>query len=331
MEQQANPERAGTEAEWQHTAVAYLAAFAGMLALFFVMVVMIDPYDSGRFPTFMPSGSPDDRAPTMNIGRGRDPRFNAILLGSSRGVLADPRRISALTGYRFAEMAALGATPREQMIFLHWFARHRPKIDAIVIATDQVWCTLDPALPSMNDFPYGLYADSDLAYLKATLSVPTLTFAKERLLYALGLMPGVDIEGYYDSEAKLGWPGVETPRMPLRQVSGPDPPKVELPALGLLGSYLQDLPGRPPILLWMPPYFHDVLPAADTRAGRALAACKAALRDWAQRRGRAGFLDFATDAPENAAPGNFLNPTHVSNRYMRLIEPQLADALDRLK
>jgi hypothetical protein len=329
MQQQENPQHA--EARWRRTAIAYLATFAGMLVLFVLAVVLIDPYDSGRFPTFMPAGSPDDRAPTINISRGRDPRFDAVLLGSSRGVLGDPRRLSALTGYRFVEMAALGATPREQMTFLRWFARHRRSVDAIVVATDMTWCERDPALPGEADFPYGLYSDSTLGYLDATLSTATLTFARERLLYALGRMPAVDIAGYFDSETKLAWPGVETPRAPRRQASAPAPATIELPALALFEAYLRDLPGHPPIVFWMPPLFIDLLPLPDTQAGQDLAACKAALRDWTQRRGRASFLDLATDGPEAADPRNFLNATHISNRYMRLIEPQIADALNRLK
>jgi hypothetical protein len=331
MQGPAQPRDTGSDAAWRRTAVSCLAAFAGAFVLFMLMVIVIDPYDSGRFPTFMPEGSPDERAPTINIGRGRDRRFDAVLLGNSRGALADPRRISQLTGYRFVEMAALGATVREQMVYLHWFAHHRARVDAIVIATDLVWCNLDPALPGMADFPYGLYDDGAFAYLKATLSTATLHFARERLMYALGRVPGVDRAGYYDSESKLGWPGVDAPLPPLPGASGVAPAKADLPALARLSSALQELPSLPPIVLWMPPLYRNALPPPDTEEGRKLAACKQALRDWARQRGRAAFLDFATDSPESADPRNFLNPSHITNGYMRLIEPQIADALNRLK
>jgi hypothetical protein len=156
------PDPTSIDAAWWRTALAWIGAFAGTLALVLISVIVIDPYDSGRFPTFMPAGSPDERQPTIGISRGRDPRFNAVLLGSSRGALVDPRRISALTGFRFVEMAAEGATPREQMALLHWFAHHRSRVDAIVVATDETWCSRDPALPGSTDFPLGLYGDSNL-------------------------------------------------------------------------------------------------------------------------------------------------------------------------
>ncbi|HEY1544844.1 MAG TPA: hypothetical protein VGG01_20795 [Xanthobacteraceae bacterium] len=299
--------------------------------MFFLAVIVIDPFDSGRFPTFMPSGSPDDRAPTINISRGRDPRFDSILLGSSRAVLMDPRRITALTGYRFVEMAALGATPREQMTFLHWFAWHRSSIRAIIVATDQAWCSLDPKLPGEVDFPYGLYSDSTLEYLKTTLSSRTLRFMKERIQYALGSRPVVDQAGYFDSEAKITWPGPDAARPHWSMAATTTPPRVSLPALDVFDASLKELPGQPFIVMWMPPYYVNALPPTGTSAALDLAACKDALRDWTQRRGRATFIDFATDTPEAADPRNFLNSDHISNRYMRLLEPRIAAALNQLK
>ena len=321
----------GTESDWRGHIVAGLAAFIGTLAVFFLAVIVIDPFDSGRFPTFMPSGSPDDRAPTINISRGRDPRFDSILLGSSRAVLMDPRRITALTGYRFVEMAALGATVREQMTFLHWFARHRTNVQAIIVATDQVWCSLDPKLTGEVDFPYGLYSDSTLDYLKTTLSSRTLRFMKERIQYALGSRPGVDRAGYYDSEAKITWPGPSAERPSWSMATTTVPPRVNLPALRMFDTSLKALPSQPLVVMWMPPYYVNALPPPGTNAALDLEACKDALREWARRRGRATFIDFATNTPESADPRNFLDSDHVSNRYMRLLEPPIAAALNELK
>jgi len=323
--------KTATEPDWRRNVVACLATFVGALAVFFLAVIVIDPFDSGRFPTFMPSGSPDDRAPTINISRGRDPRFDSILLGSSRAVLMDPRRITTLTGYRFVEMAALGATVREQMTFLHWFARHRPDVKAIIVATDQTWCDLDPKLPGEVDFPYGLYSDSTLDYFKTALSSRTLRFMKERIQYALGRMPGVDRGGYYDSEPKFAWAGPSLAQRHWTAATTTVPPSVSLPALRMFDASLKGLPGQPFIVMWMPPIYITALPPPGTEAALDLEACKDALREWGRRRGRAGFIDFATNTPESNDPGNFLDTDHIRNRYMRLLEPKIAAALNALK
>ena len=60
---------AQVEAVWRRIALTWLAAFLAPLVLLLLAVVLIDPYDSGRFPSFMPAGSPDRRAPTVGISR----------------------------------------------------------------------------------------------------------------------------------------------------------------------------------------------------------------------------------------------------------------------
>ena len=320
------------DGKWRRAALACLVGFAGALALVLISVIVIDPYDSGRFPTFMPAGSMDQRQSTIAISRGRDPRFNAAILGSSRSVLVDPRRVSALTGFHFVNVAVEGATIREQMTILHWFTRNHSRVDAMVVATDEPWCSRDPALPGEPDFPYGLYSDSFVEYFKTTLSASTLIFDKERILYALGRRPAVDPESYYDDEPTHDW------RWPAGPPRGWGPPiaaaplaRVALPALARFDATLKDVPGSPAMLLWMPPLYRDELPPPDTVAGHDLAECKLALRDWTQRRSHAAFLDFAVDTPQTADRGNFLEPTHINNRFMRIIEPRLADAVNRLK
>ena len=319
------------DSRWRRAALACIASFAGTLALVLIVVVVIDPYDSGRFPTFMPAGSPDQRQPTIAISRGRDPRFNAAMIGSSRSVLVDPRRISALTGFHFVNVAVEGATIREQTAILHWFAHNHSRVDAIVAATDQTWCDHDPALRGSTDFPYGLYSDSYVDYFRATLSTSTFTFAKERILYALGRMPGVDPESFYDTEHKHDWRWPNPPHPDWGPAVPPISGALNWPALARFDATLKDVAGSPAILLWMPPLHRDALPPPDTAAGRELAACKQALRDWTRQRPHAAFLDLAVDTPETADRSNFLEPTHVNIRFTRIIEPQLAEAINRLK
>jgi hypothetical protein len=74
-----------------------------------------------------------------------------------------------------------------------------------------------------------------------------------------------------------------------------------------------------------------VLPPAGSGAALDLQACKEALREWTRRRGRATFVDFATDTPASNDPRNILDSDHVNNRYMRLLEPQIAAAVNELK
>jgi hypothetical protein len=218
------------------------------------------------------------------------------------------------------------------MAQFHWFARHRRDVDAIVIATDSAWCDRDPALPGERDFPYGLYADSDLAYLQASFSISSLVYAARRIRYALGLLPGVDRAGFFDMETKQHWIWAHpSPSQWYHTPPGLAPMRITLPGLARLDAALHGVPASTPIVMWMPPDFHDVLPPPDTVERRVLDACKTALRDWVARRPHSVFLDLALDTPEAADQGNFLSPTHADKRFMRLIEPRIAAAVNQAK
>src|SRR5262249_37596673 len=120
-----------SERSWRRCAWLFLVGCFGIVGLTLATVILIDPYDAGRFPTFMPAGTSTDLPSTLNISRGRDPRFDAVVLGDSRAVLVDAHQLSERTGFRFVQMAVEGATMRDQALYLRWFARHHSAVRAI--------------------------------------------------------------------------------------------------------------------------------------------------------------------------------------------------------
>ncbi len=128
--------------------------------MIFALVILVDPYDSGRFGFIGIKGISDESPRTANASRGRDPQFNAAVFGNSTGQLLKPAELSRATGVRFVQLTVPGTGPREQIALLRWFVRHHARADALVIVTDPVWCTDDPALPILNPFPFWLYSDS---------------------------------------------------------------------------------------------------------------------------------------------------------------------------
>ena len=49
----------------------------------FPVLVLIDPYDSGRFPGLGIVGVDDASPRTSNVSLGRDPQFDAVVIGNS--------------------------------------------------------------------------------------------------------------------------------------------------------------------------------------------------------------------------------------------------------
>jgi hypothetical protein len=322
--------RSAVEPAWRGCVRFFLAALLGLLALFLLCVVLIDPYDAGRFPTFMPAGTSTDLPATLNISRGRDPRFNALTLGDSRAVLIDAQRLSRRTDLRFVQMAVEGASVSDQIVYLRWFARHHPTVEAIALLTDNQWCDRGPTFPHTTDFPTGLYASSDFPYLRATLSSTSLRMMQRRLSYALGRSSRIDPAHFVDMASKYPWRLEIKPATWHPSTAAGSPPPRDLPALRLLEEALAELPSEPRLVLWTAPYFVAALPPPNTEEARDDAACKATLRAWADRRPHAAFIDFQIPAAGAERPENFLDVTHASRRLLAETERDIAAAFSEL-
>src|SRR5262245_46057796 len=84
----------GSDAVWRRFVKRYVAAFVGTLVVVLAFIVLVDPYDSGRFPSLPLRGVSDTSQRTENVSLGRDAKFNAAIFGNSHGQLLDPARLS---------------------------------------------------------------------------------------------------------------------------------------------------------------------------------------------------------------------------------------------
>jgi hypothetical protein len=150
---------------WSRFVALFLAVFFGGSALLLLLILGVDPYDSGRLPSFGLVGIVDDNPRTASVSRGRDARFDAAIIGNSHGQLLSPGRLDPVTGLHFVQLTVPGTGPREQFAVMSWFARHHTRIGAIVLVADSGWCTQDATLPMSNPFPFWLYAEGLAEYL----------------------------------------------------------------------------------------------------------------------------------------------------------------------
>lgn len=316
------------DAAWRRFVMTFVLVFGGGLALLYVLIVAIDPYDSGRFPTFMPAGVSDENQQTANASDGRNPAFNAAVFGNSHGMLLSPARLANLTGLPFVQMTSPGSGPREQMLLMRWFMHHHQHIGAFVITADQTWCTHDPAIPMLYQFPPWLYGDSNLDYLAHLLNTRAVTTAYRRVLLALGFVKPTDPNGYRDYEAGRTWnfrPEI-APGGTLAPILS-DADDRSFPALEALDKVLADMPADTPVIVVMPPQFYTLLPAPGSPKAAEFNACKAELAARVRARARGGFLDYLTDTPIARNPENFMDAEHYRANVAQAIEKDIAAVL----
>ena len=71
----------GDEA-WHSFVARFLGVFVGFLAVALAFVILVDPYDSGRFPSLGIAGVSDTNQRTENVSLGRSDKFDAAVFGA---------------------------------------------------------------------------------------------------------------------------------------------------------------------------------------------------------------------------------------------------------
>jgi hypothetical protein len=323
------PERTDDIA-WRGFVVRFLVAFVAVLALTLAFIILIDPYDSGRFPSLGIAGVSDTNQRTANVSLGRSEKFNAAVFGNSHGQLLDPDRLARATGLSFVQLSTPGVHAPEQLAIIHWFIRHHPRIGALVLAADERWCSEDPQ--PWRWFPFWLYGDSDLQYLVNSLNSRSAGAAVRRVEHAMGLMQPSDPRGYDDYESRrpadyrFDFPPI--PPRPAPATAPIDLGARAFPAIDRLAAELKAVPdGMPPLVVVFPPVYVAVLPN-DATSLAVLKECKARLARLAAATPRGGFLDYLIDSPIARDQASFQDIDHYRALVARRIEQEIADILN---
>lgn len=326
---------AGVEpAAWARWLGVFLGALALGGALIFALVLIVDPYDSGRVGVLGIQGVRDASPRTANASRARDPQFDSAVIGNSTGQLVKPDELSRLSGARFVQLTVPGTGPREQLAIMDFFVRYHPRIGALAITADAGWCLRDPALTLQHPFPFWLYGESTLDFIGKLFSSRALRLTGQRVLIGLGLRQRSAPDGYWDYETE----GVREfqPVIVPRDDGGPAPQNVseDFPGVALLGAAIRRLPADVPVVLFVPPAFYSMIPRPGTFAAAEEAACKAALKKLVAGRPRSNFIDFRVDNALTRERANFMDFGHYRAKIARRMEKNIAESIklgDRAK
>ena len=303
---------------WRRWLVVFCGSFFGVSALLFMFVLLMDPYDTGRFPGFRIVGTGDRSPRTLAASRGRDPDFNATVIGNSTGQLLDPYRLSRETGLHFTQLTIPATGPREQLALMRWVISHHPAYGAFVIVTDMPWCSTDPNLPLENPFPFWLYG-SDLEYLANVLSSKALDRVVYRIQIALGLRQRSDPVGYSDYLVGKKPVFVPDPPAPPGKMDAMQSPP-QFPWITQVRTFLVTLPQSVHVVVVMPPVYFTLLPPPGSAQAALIDACKAALAHAVPDRPHSGFLDFRVDDESTHDVTDFADMMHYREKLAHRME-----------
>lgn len=323
---------------WGGFGRTFLIAAASLVAAMLVLAFLVDPYDSGRSPLKLKAGVSPQGPRTAAASRGRDPQFSGAIFGNSHIQLVSPELLAQKTGIPFVSLIAPATGPREALVLLDWFLRHRKEpARALVIGIDVRWCTPDPALAIEKPFPFWLFENSSPRYLAGLMRFDVIEETLRRLRYLTAKAPErARPDGYWDYEAGYEVQGFHSD--PVRRakllealdtsggnITGPFPAATALREL--LGRLTPDVP----VILVRPPNFVSALPTPGSTGARADAACRDAYAKLAANRPKTALIDWRIDRPENREPDNYFDHTHYRQSIAGPLAADIAAAIIGLR
>ncbi|MBX9876373.1 MAG: hypothetical protein K2X84_16045, partial [Beijerinckiaceae bacterium] len=274
-------------------AVTAATVLLGTLALAW----LIDPYGTGNTPLSLREGVRPQGPRTAAASRGRDPAFQAAIFGNSHIQLLSPEQLQAASGIPFVSLIAPASGPKEGLVLIDWFLRHRREpARAVVVGIDDLWCTADPAMPNAKPFPFWLYSRDRADYLVGLLRFDVLEELQRRVVYLLtGRGERARPDGYWDYEPNyigMGYDRDPGKRAALEQPgpSGGGNASGPWPAVQALEAVMQAAPGTPLILV-RPPVYRSLLPVPGSADAAADAGCRGAFAALAARRPLTALID----------------------------------------
>jgi hypothetical protein len=323
---------------WRACTWALLLTAAIVTGLLLATAFLIDPYDTGRSPLPLGPGVRAQGPRTAAASRGRDPAFDAAILGNSHVQILEPAALRDRTGLAFVSLATPGTGPKEALALLDWFLRQRRQpARALVIGIDEHWCTADAGLPNARPFPFWLLSPALPDYLIGLLRFSVLEELPRRIAYLVDRTPErARPDGYWDYGPDFTAQGEAAERarrseLAMRQERGGGNLAGPFPAATALGELLARTGPDLALVLLRPPAHVTALAVPGSEDARADLACKAAFAALAARRPRTALIDWRIDRPENRDPGQFYDHTHYRHGLARLVEADIAAALSTLR
>ena len=321
---------------WRRFGATFLTGAIGLFALLIAFVAVCDPYDTGRFALFPPRPR-EAISPRLDLAsRGRDPRFDAVIIGNSHAAPISPTRLTEATGgIPFASLIAAGASVEPSMALLRWFLAHRVRpAQAVVIGMDEVWCQEDPRFAGEPPFPFWLISENPWTYVRGLIRMASLHQAFDRVLRpSRRHFRPRPANGFWDLELDLTWDPVRVRQVLETPSWAGINPTGRYPGLDALKAALasHDSGANVAVVLVLPPVWAGRLDARTPAGIASDAACEAAIHAFAANRPCTAVVDWRQDRAETRTMTNFFDNTHYREPLARKIETDILAALGHMQ
>jgi hypothetical protein len=306
---------------------AFVVGAFGWASLLLALLIVIDPFATGRF---LPARDavPAATAPRMaNAARIRNGGFDAAIIGNSTIQLLSPERLAALTGQRFVQLSIPGTGPVEQRVVTERLLMERgASLRTLVIGLDANWCSDNSGFRPLNPFPFWLYAESRIDYVKGLFRFDSVEALPRRLLGLASRSEAFRPDGFWNYE--LIREGYQ--RFSGEALKGADvthPPTYRKAATRELNAIIDRLPAGVRMIALHPPVYLSAEGAAARPGFVALGHCKAELAAVLRRVAGSVVVDALIPDATTARRENFYDQNHYKGSVAVELERKIADVM----
>jgi hypothetical protein len=307
----------------------FSTAVTGIVALY-AAVVLVDPYSTGRFAIFDGIDVAISNRVLGNVGRVRDSRFDAAIVGNSHAARFEPAVLDAASGRRFVQLSVPGIGPTEELVMARAFlAHHHGQGVALLLGIDHFWCRSESEdVLTDPGFPRWLYEPAPpLEYLRNIFSPIAVQATLQRLAIRLfDASPPARADGYFGREPTAPAGLMDRAVAEPRPVDAP-PADTPFPELDRLAALVAAMDPQTSLVLFMPPYYVSHVPLEGSAAATRLDTCKARLAAIARRLPHGVLIDYMRVGDVNRTPDNFIDGTHPRDHVIRAIAADIGPVL----
>ena len=318
---------------WKQFALWAVSSSVALFLVFMAGMYLIDPYDTGRSPFSRKPNLRGQKEVNATASVGRDPKYDAAVIGNSTIALIMPSRLTALTGIPFVQLAVPGTQIPEQLTIIDWFMKHHGgTAKALVMGISRdTWCASDPTQLGNSSFPLWRFSASKAEYLAGLISISSMEQAGRRLGIVPSSKPDSAPDGYWDYDPLYAKLLADAPRRRELLFKRRNDQEIlgepSFPGIRVLEEKLAALPADLSVALVVPPVFTAKQPRPGTPRYRSEQACRQRLIDLASRRPNTALVDWWDDRPELKKIEAFIDQIHYRHAVARTMEQDIAAAL----
>ncbi len=311
---------------WSRFARWFFGAGAGLGAFLYLLIFMIDPFDTLLF------SPPLDRAPVASNARfsfpalARSSGYDSAVIGTSTSRLLRPEMLNRLFDARFANLSMNSATAYEQFRLAGVFARHHPDAKTMILGIDLVWCKAgeEPEKYTPRPFPEWMYDNNpyndflnhfDLYTIEQAgrqagtlLGVRKLKYGRDGYTNFLPDPAAYDLAKVRASLAVSRSNGLAEQKAP----AGLDPGELNFPALPMLRELLSQFSGETRKILYIAPYHFARQAVPGSKSAVEWRECKKRIGGIAAQIPNTTAADFLIESPFTTTDSNYWDPIHYS-------------------